>query len=200
MVIVDVSANLILCFTVRECDSDFVAVRDAELLFVMGINEPNAASGLLDMTTQPVPAIAVAVKVVFSLVRIQTKQIGILRRIHTDAIVVLLGAHLALRVRIAVFCQCASIMENVAFFPERVDNLIKLFLEFGCFEVSAVVIPRTEKAVSVRIHIRTEMPDQPALHTDLRTLPEGVFILFLSHSPFFKFHEMFPPYFLLLRM
>ena len=129
MVIVDIAAGVFLGLIPGIVDADLPAVRYAELLIVMAIDEPNTLLSLLQMTVQPITNIAVAIEVVFSLVRIQSEKVSILFCVNTNTVIVLLGAHFALRSRVAVMRKRFAVMKDVALFPQRIDYLIKLLLK-----------------------------------------------------------------------
>lgn len=60
MVIVDIAAGVFLVLIPGIMDANFPTVRDAELLIVMAVDEPNTFLSLLQMTVQPITNIAVA--------------------------------------------------------------------------------------------------------------------------------------------
>ena len=66
-------------------DDDLIAVGDSEPFTVMRINETDSALCLPDMTVEPILAIAVAIEVVFSLMRIQSHEIGMISGIDSHA-------------------------------------------------------------------------------------------------------------------
>ena len=141
VVVVDISASSHLVFVPGKVDLDFAAIGDAEQFLIVAVNEPDTLCRVLHVPIEPVLDIAVAVKVVFALVRVQTQQIGVLVRIDTDTVVVLLGGHFALRIRVAVISQVLPVVKNISFLTQRIDNLVKLLLELISFEVFSVVIP-----------------------------------------------------------
>lgn len=84
MVIVNVAAALCESLAVGVNDSDLSAVGDAEQLLVVAVNEPDASCSVLYVLVQPVPAVAVAVQVILTLVGVQAEQIGVLDRIRAE--------------------------------------------------------------------------------------------------------------------
>ena len=93
------------------------------------------------MPIEPVLDVAIAIEIVFALIRVQAQQIGVFVCIDTDAVIVLLGGHFALRIRVAVISQVPPVVKNISFLTQRIDNLVKLLLELIGFEVFSVVIP-----------------------------------------------------------
>ena len=122
-------------------DLDFAAIGDAEQFFIVAVNEPDTLCRVLHMPIEPFLDVAIAIEIVFALVRVQAQQIGVLVRIDTDTVVVLLGGHFALRIRVAVISQVLPVVKNISFLTQRIDNLVKLLLELISFEVFSVVIP-----------------------------------------------------------
>ena len=141
VVVVDISASSHLVFIPGKVDLDFSSIGDAEQFLIVAVNEPDAFCRVLHVPIEPVLDIAVAVKVVLALIRVQTQQIGVLIRIDTDTVVVLLGWHFALRIRVAVISQVLPVVKDISFLTQRIDNLVKLLLELIGFEVFSVVVP-----------------------------------------------------------
>ena len=129
----------------------------------MTVNKADASLSFTHVTIQPVLDIAVAVKVVFALVRIQAKKVGVFFGINADSVVVLLGLHFALRGTVTIACKSLAIMKDVAFFAERIDDLIKLRLELIGFQVLTPVVPTGKEPVAVCVHIGSEITDQTGL-------------------------------------
>ena len=115
MVVVDISASSHLVFVPGKVDLDFAPIGDAEQFLIVAVNEPDTLCRVLHVPIEPVLDIAVAVKVVLALIRVQTQQIGVLIRIDTDTVVVLLGGHFALRIRVAVISQVLPVVKNISF-------------------------------------------------------------------------------------
>ena len=172
---------------------DLTAIGDSEQLLIVTINETDASFGFLHVTVQPVLDIAVAIEIVFTLVRVQAQKIGVFLGINADTIIVLLGLHLALRCTITVACKSLTVMKDVAFFAEGIDDLIKLRLEFVGFQIFTPVVPTGKEPVTVCVHISSEITDQTCLSGNLRTLPEGVFVFRFDHCSFFKLDHLASP-------
>ena len=164
MVVVDIAAGADLIFIPRIVDFYLAAIRNAKQLLVMAVNKTDSFLCVLHVLIEPVPAIAIAVQVVFAPVRVQAQKVGILFGIHTNAIVARLLLHPALGCAIAVLGKRPTVMKNVAFLTQRVDDFVKLCLELIGFQLLAIILPAAEKAVAVRVHIGSQMSYKTALH------------------------------------
>ena len=60
-------------FATSRNDANLLAVRHPELLVIMAVDKANAFGGVLKMIIQPLTLITVAVNVIHTSVRIQTK-------------------------------------------------------------------------------------------------------------------------------
>ena len=129
----------------------------------MTVDKADTPLSLTHVTVQPVLDIAVAIKVVFALVRVQPQKIGIFFGVNADSVIVLLGLHLALRCAVAITCKRLAVMKNVAFFTKRIDDLIKFCLELVGFQILTPVVPTGKESVAVCVHISSEITDQTGL-------------------------------------
>ena len=193
MVIVDIPAGANLVFIPRIVDFHLAAIRNAKQLLVMAVNKTDSFLCVLQVLIEPIPAIAIAVQVVFASVRVQAQKIGIFFGIHTNAIVARFLLHTALGCAIAVLGKRPAVMKNVAFLTQRVDYIIKLCLELIGFQLLPEIKPAAEKAVAVCIHVCPEVPDQSGLHGNLRALAKGIFVLRLDHCSFFILDHLASP-------
>ena len=115
MTIVNISAHPVFDLAVRKGNTNLFAVTDAKLLFIFRGNETNPFFRAADMLIKPIFYIAVAIEVVFALVRIETAKISILLSVYPYPVIILLVIHFCLRRRIAVFCQRLAIKKNISF-------------------------------------------------------------------------------------
>ena len=190
MVVVDISARADLVLVSRIMNLDLAAIGDSEQLLVMTVNETDTSFGFLHVTIQPVFHIAVAIKVVLALIRIQAQKIGIFFGVNADSVVVPLDLHLALRGAVTVACKSLTIMKDVAFFTEGIDDLIKLRFELVGFQIFTLAVPTGKESVTVCVHIGTKITNQTGLSGNLRALPEGVFVFRFDHRSFFKLDHL----------
>lgn len=86
MVFVDEPAETVRRFPIFVFQPDFVTICQPEQFFVAAVNKANAMRGPFQMLVQPVAPIAVAVQVVLAPLRVQSKQIGVLRGIGAKTI------------------------------------------------------------------------------------------------------------------
>ena len=186
VIIVDIPSNTLTGFAALCSNAYLVAVRDAELFFIIRCDEADTFLGAFHMIVQPITAITIAVKVIFALVGIDPQHIGILLRIGPKTIGMVVPGNHALRVFAAVFSQRAAVGQNTAILfikAQSVEDFIKLVLKLLRFEVAPVVVPTGKEAFSVRIHIRPKMADTPGLACDLLTLRVAVFLFCPCHGP-----------------
>ena len=92
----------------------------------MVVNELDTLCRVLHVPIEPVLDVAIAIEIVFALIRVQAQQIGVFVCIDTDAVIVLFGGHFALWIRVAVISQVLPVVKNISFLTQRVDNLVKL--------------------------------------------------------------------------
>ena len=190
MVVVDIAAGADLIFIPRIVDFHLAAIRNAKQLLVVAVNKTDSFLCVLQVLIEPVPAIAIAVQVVFAPVRVQAQKVGIFFGVHTNTIVARFLLHSALWSAVAVLGKRPAVMKNVVFLTQRVDHLVKLRLELVGFQFFPEIKPTAEKAVAVRIHVCPEVTDQPGLHGNLCALTEGIFVLRLDHCSFLIFNHL----------
>ena len=95
------------------------------------------------MLIQPVSDIAIAVEVIFTAVRVQAHQHGILVGIHTDAIFTVI-AEAALWVRLAVGHKAGAVSQKQVISgisAQSVDHLIETGLEVLRVQLCVVIVP-----------------------------------------------------------
>ena len=98
VIIVDISANTICTCSISESESHLIAVSYSELLDIVRSDKANAFFCVLHVSIKPIFHVAVAIKIVFTLVRIEPQEIGVFFSINPDAKIILLCIHFALRV------------------------------------------------------------------------------------------------------
>ena len=74
MVVVDIPAGANLVFIPRIVDFHLAAIRNAKQLLVMAVNKTDSFLCVLQVLIEPIPAIAIAVQVVFASVRVQAQE------------------------------------------------------------------------------------------------------------------------------
>ena len=97
MVVVDISNNIPfgtvtqtvvrIKAAVGFSDNDLVAVIQSEFLVVMGINKTDSTLSLFKMVVKPIFLIAVAVKIVVTLIRVKAHKEGVVLRVHPHTII-----------------------------------------------------------------------------------------------------------------
>ena len=68
-------------------DNDLIAVIQSEFLVVMGINKTNSTLCLFKMMVKPILLVAVAVKIVVTLIWVKTHKKGVVLRVHPYTII-----------------------------------------------------------------------------------------------------------------
>ena len=141
MVVVDISASSHLVFIPGKVDLDFAPIGDAEQFLIVAVNEPDAFCRILHVPIEPVLDIAVAVKIVLALIRVQAQQIGVFVCIDTDTVIVLLGGHFALRIHIAVISEVLPVVKNTLLLLFRSCRGRRCFLRKDC---TPLLLPKKE--------------------------------------------------------
>ena len=118
MAVVDVAASPGVRLPIGVGDSDLSAIRNTEQLVITAVDKPDPSCCFFQVLIEPVPIIAIAVQVLFALVRVQTQEVCVFLRINTDTVIVLLCLHLALRGTVAVVCKSLAVVKDVPFLTQ----------------------------------------------------------------------------------
>ena len=85
MAVINIAAGPVYRRAALPENTDLPAVRDAEQLLVMRVDEPDALFSLFHVPVQPVAAVAVDEQIFLPLVGVQPDQVGILRCFRPEA-------------------------------------------------------------------------------------------------------------------
>ena len=94
IVVIDIPTGAVKLFSVAQSNADFISVGDFELFFVIRRDKADSTARFLDMAVEPLPHIAVAVKIVIPTGRIAPYQEAVFFGIGTETV---LGRIVALK-------------------------------------------------------------------------------------------------------
>ena len=64
-----------------------VAIRDTKQLFVMRVDKTDTAPCEFEVMVKPILAVAIAIQIIFALMRIEPHKIGVILRINSHAVI-----------------------------------------------------------------------------------------------------------------
>ena len=190
MVVVKITASHFSGFAAFQGKSDTVTVSDAEKIDIAGGDDANALRSLVHVPVQPLADIAVAVKVVFTLLGGGPKHIGIVVGINTEAVVVV-EFNGAFGMLIAIAAHSTSAFQDAAVLgvaSQCIDYIVELCFEIIGFQIFSKVEKCRKKLCAATAEISTEMPDESCMGTYLMALGVAVSLLRLSHGSECHFH------------
>ena len=147
MIVVDVAADSITCFTAVREDANLVSVRDAKQFLIIRSDKANATLGFCEMLIQPRADIAVVVKVILTKVRIQAHHHRMIFGIHSDAVFAVI-TEAAFWMRSAVCRKAGAVSQDeiiAGVGAQCVDDLIEKLFELRSVQVNVVIVPRGKK-------------------------------------------------------
>ena len=85
--IVDISASAVFMTAVGIGYSDMVAIRNTKQLFVMRVYKTDTAPCAFEVMVKPILAVAIAVQIIFALMRIKPHKICVILRVYSHAVI-----------------------------------------------------------------------------------------------------------------
>lgn len=113
MIIVNVTASHLPGFSAPCGISNLVTIFDPKQLFVVRVNKADSFLCVFQVPIKPVPAITVAVQIVFALLGVEAKHVGVFICIGSESQLPAIGTwFLTVRVLIAVRCEHCSVSKD----------------------------------------------------------------------------------------
>ena len=192
MVVINIAAGKQAHLSTGSVVADLIAVCDAELLFIIRCNEPDASFSLLHVPVQPLPQIAITDNVICALTGVQPEHIGVMIRICTETVFPVIS-ETGFRGSTAKGKQRTPILEYrsvLIIFPQGLYHFLKLMLKIRGFQIRTMVIPTGVEVLVVTAKIGTQMTNTAGLHDELLRLGVAVHTLRFSHGAqcHFSFH------------
>ena len=176
MAVINIAAGPVDGRTALPENTDLPAVRDAEQLLVVRVDEPDALFSLFHVPVQPVAAVAVEKQIFLPLVGVQPDQIGILCCVRSEA-------ERKAAIVAALLVSPAEIPHGVTAFQKPVvllvphqglQDLLKLLLKVLGVQIFPVAGPLGKEALAILTHIRSKVPDTPSLALNLCALSGNI--------------------------